>query len=112
MGALRQEGGLQVLLTPFAFCRSRNTPITVRMRLLRERYRPPPKVQQAADRVLRRLEGDGAKTSREFAIGEKVPGWWDGGEKRTKAEKAALDSKTRAPFEKPLPRPLRKQARP
>lgn len=64
----------------------------VKMRLLREQYCPTPEEQQAADRVLRRLADDGAKTSREFASGEKIPGWWDGGEKRTKAEKAALDS--------------------
>lgn len=62
-----------------------------KMHLQREKHRPAPEEKQAADRVLRRLKDDGASTAREFASGEKVSGWWDGGEKKTKAEKAALD---------------------
>ncbi len=62
-----------------------------KMRRLQEQYNPAPEVKLVAARVLRRLEDDGAKTAREFMSGEKLHGWWDGVEKKTKAERAALD---------------------
>lgn len=62
-----------------------------RMQQVRNKYNPLPEIRAAADKVLERLKADGAMASKDFDSGERVRGWWDAADGRTKAEKAALD---------------------